>query len=43
VKAFQGWRYLAPAEAPADVGELGDAPGALPEDLERVLRELCLL
>jgi len=43
VKAFQGWRYLAPAEAPADVGVLGDAPGALPEDLERVLRELCLL
>jgi hypothetical protein len=37
-RAFQGWRYLDPADAPQD---LADTPGAqgLPPDLARRLRE----
>ncbi len=36
-RAFQGWRYLDPKEAPADLGET--ASGDLPPELARRLRE----
>ncbi len=44
-KAFQGWRYLTAADAPADVSTQGPARGAdgLPEELRRQLQALCLL
>jgi hypothetical protein len=42
-RAFQGWRYLAPADAPRDLDRA--APGArdMPEHLRRELRQLGLL
>ena len=42
-RAFQGWRYLAPKDAPRDLERA--APGArhMPEDLRRELRNLGLL
>ena len=40
-RAFQGWRYLKAEDAPADLGEGGEA--ALPEYLRRTLGELGLL
>jgi hypothetical protein len=42
-RAFQGWRYLAPEEAPRDLDRA--APGArdMPEALRRELRQLGLL
>ena len=42
-RAFQGWRYLAPKDAPGDLDRA--APGAknMPETLRRELRELGLL
>jgi hypothetical protein len=42
-RAFQGWRYLAPKDAPHDLDRA--APGArnMPETLRRELRELGLL
>jgi hypothetical protein len=42
-RAFQGWRYLAPDDAPRDLDRA--APGArdMPEDLRRELRNLGLL
>lgn len=45
VKAFQGWRYLAPEAAPADVTAGGAAEGAeaMPERLRAELRALGLL
>ncbi|HWF76884.1 MAG TPA: DUF1489 domain-containing protein [Caulobacteraceae bacterium] len=36
-RAFQGWRYLEPKDAPADFGEA--ASGDFPPDLARRLRE----
>ena len=45
VRAFQGWRYLLAAEAPADLDASGAAVGTdgLPEGLRRDLQALCLL
>ena len=42
-RAFQGWRYLDPKDAPRDLDRA--APGArdMPEDLRRELRQLGLL
>jgi len=40
-RPFQGWRYLTPADAPADVGAGGDE--AMPAPLRRELAELGLL
>jgi hypothetical protein len=42
-RPFQGWRYLTPEDAPADLGSLGEDVMALPEDLRRELAELGLL
>jgi hypothetical protein len=43
-RAFQGWRYLPPADAPSDapLGSAGDF-SAIPEHMLRELRELGLL
>jgi hypothetical protein len=42
-RAFQGWRYLDPKDAPRDLDRA--APGArdMPEDMRRELRQLGLL
>jgi hypothetical protein len=44
-KPFQGWRYLAPADAPPDLARVPMARGeaALPAALRHELRALCLL
>lgn len=45
VKAFQGWRYLAAADAPPDIAAMQAAQGAeaLPAEMLRELRALGLL
>ncbi len=42
-RAFQGWRYLEPDDAPPDLGSGGDAKGSLPPALVLELRDLGLL
>jgi hypothetical protein len=42
VKAFQGWRYLKPEDAPEDLAGDGES-GEMPFALAQQLRELCLL
>ena len=42
-RAFQGWRYLTPADAPADLGAGRVCWAALPTDLRQELAELGLL
>jgi hypothetical protein len=41
-RAFQGWRYLEPADAPPDL-KTGNAVSGMPEKLRRELAELGLL
>jgi hypothetical protein len=43
MRAFQGWRYFAPKDAPGDLDAAGEGAGAMPEDLRRALGELGLL
>ena len=42
-RAFQGWRYLAPKDAPRDLDRAAPGAGAMPEPLRRELRGLGLL
>ncbi len=42
-RAFQGWRYLEPKEAPRDLDRAAPGAGKMPEALRRELRELGLL
>jgi hypothetical protein len=41
-RAHQGWRYLPPQDAPADLGD-GELVASLPPDLERALAALALI
>ena len=43
VKPFQGWRYLAAADAPGDYDPAKGDAEELPEALRSKLRELCLI
>jgi len=43
MRAFQGWRYLQPNDAPPDLGKVAKGAQAMPEHLRRELRELGLL
>lgn len=45
MKPFQGWRYLAPNDAPPDIVTGASAPSVmtLPPAMQRELRALCLL
>ena len=42
-RAFQGWRYLDPKDAPKDLDRAAPGAAAMPESLRRELRELGLL
>jgi hypothetical protein len=42
-RAFQGWRYLAPADAPPDLDRAAPGAAAMPETMRRELRELGLM
>jgi hypothetical protein len=42
-RAFQGWRYLAPKDAPRDLGKRGRGVGAMPEGMRRELADLGLI
>jgi len=42
-RAFQGWRYLAPEDAPRDLDKVVKGAAAMPETLRRELRELGLM
>jgi hypothetical protein len=42
-RAFQGWRYLAPTDAPPDLDRAAPGAAAMPENLRRELRELGLM
>ena len=42
-RPFQGWRYLAPADAPPDLPKGRDSEEALPAELNRALAEIGVL
>ncbi len=42
-RAFQGWRYFAPADVPPDLDKAAPGAAAMPEKLRRELRELGLM
>ncbi|MBV9567693.1 MAG: DUF1489 family protein, partial [Hyphomicrobiales bacterium] len=42
-RAFQGWRYLGPKDAPRDLGKRGGGLNAMPERMRRELAELGLI
>jgi hypothetical protein len=42
-RAFQGWRYLDPKDAPRDLAKAAPGAAAMPEKLRRELSELGLL
>jgi len=42
-RPFQGWRYLAPKDAPPDLGAVASGMEDMPEDLRRELAGLGLL
>ena len=42
-RAHQGWRYLAPSEAPPDLGGAGDGVAELPPQLAEQLAVLALI
>ena len=42
-RAFQGWRYLAPKDAPPDLDRAAPGAAAMPEKMRRELRELGLM
>ena len=42
-RAFQGWRYYDPKDAPRDLAKVGKGVARMPEPLRRELRELGLL
>src|ERR1700685_2524411 len=42
-RAFQGWRYLAPNDAPRDLDKAAPGAAAMPEKMRRELRELGLM
>ena len=42
-RAFQGWRYLDPGDAPRDLNELGAGAEDLPDSMADELRDLGLL
>lgn len=42
-RAFQGWRYLEPKDAPRDLDKAAPGAAAMPETLRRELRELGLM
>ena len=43
MRAFQGWRYLAPQDAPADLGTMGEGAEDMPDSMRRELAALGLL
>ncbi len=42
-RAFQGWRYLPPGDAPRDLRDVGAGAEDLPDDMADALKELGLI